>query len=156
MRHPAGSIIGNSVRVEPTLVLLYPCSLEVGDASGSLFAHSLSAPVHRRRGERRGAFNCAAGVAGQNRGRPRHDRPERMRDPSEAPTKNVKWLTNVTHPTLSVFLPDKSKNTGFAMVICPVGGHWLTKVIQLGCEYKPRRVMRIGGIDGRLRVFDII
>jgi len=50
--------------------------------------------------------------------------PERVRDPSEAPTKDAKWITNVTHPTLTVFLPDKSKNTGVAMVICPGGGYW--------------------------------
>jgi acetyl esterase/lipase len=32
-------------------------------------------------------------------------------------------ITNVTHPTLTVFLPPKDKNTGAAVVICPGGGY---------------------------------
>jgi acetyl esterase/lipase len=32
--------------------------------------------------------------------------------------------TNVTKPTLSVYLPPKGKNSGTAMVICPGGGYW--------------------------------
>ncbi len=50
--------------------------------------------------------------------------PERVRDPSDAPTKTAKWITNVTKPTLFVFRPPKEKNTGAAMVICPGGGYW--------------------------------
>src|SRR5713101_3799220 len=50
--------------------------------------------------------------------------PERVRGPSEAPTKNAKWLTNVTKPTITVFRPAKEKNTGAAMLICPGGGYW--------------------------------
>ena len=49
---------------------------------------------------------------------------ERVRAPSEAPTKNAKWITNVTEPTITVFRPETSKNTGAAMVICPGGGYW--------------------------------
>lgn len=33
-------------------------------------------------------------------------------------------ITNVTKPTLTVYLPEKDKNTGTAMVICPGGGYW--------------------------------
>ncbi len=33
-------------------------------------------------------------------------------------------ITNVTHPTLTVYRPDRDKNTGTAMVICPGGGYW--------------------------------
>jgi acetyl esterase/lipase len=34
-------------------------------------------------------------------------------------------VTNVTKPTLTVYLPDnKERNTGTAMVICPGGGYW--------------------------------
>jgi acetyl esterase/lipase len=50
--------------------------------------------------------------------------PERVRAPSEAPTKDAKWITNVTKPTLTVFRSDKEKNTGAAIVICPGGGYW--------------------------------
>ena len=38
-------------------------------------------------------------------------------------TANI--ITNVTQPTLTVYLPEnKQKNTGTAMVICPGGGYW--------------------------------
>ena len=50
--------------------------------------------------------------------------PERVRAPSEAPTKDAKWITNVTKPTITVFRPEIAKNTGAAMVICPGGGYW--------------------------------
>jgi acetyl esterase/lipase len=49
---------------------------------------------------------------------------ERVRTPSEAPTKDAKWITNVTRPTITVFRPANGKNTGAAMVICPGGGYW--------------------------------
>ena len=35
----------------------------------------------------------------------------------------MKLLTNVTHPTLSVFRPARGKDTGVAAVICPGGGY---------------------------------
>jgi acetyl esterase/lipase len=50
--------------------------------------------------------------------------PERVRDPEDAPTKDAKWITNVTKPTISVFRPPKKKDTGAAVVICPGGGYW--------------------------------
>src|SRR4026208_1316307 len=50
--------------------------------------------------------------------------PERVRAPSEAPTKTAKWITNVTKPTVTVFRPAKDKNTGTAVLICPGGGYW--------------------------------
>jgi len=50
--------------------------------------------------------------------------PERVRDPSDAPTKDAKWITGVTKPTITVFQPAKEKNTGAAMLICPGGGYW--------------------------------
>src|SRR5712692_436521 len=49
---------------------------------------------------------------------------EHIRPPENAPTKDAKWLTNVTKPTITVFRPEKGKNTGAAMVICPGGGYW--------------------------------
>ncbi len=50
--------------------------------------------------------------------------PERIRDPSDSPTKDAKWLTNVTTPTITVFRAPKRKNTGTAMIVCPGGGYW--------------------------------
>jgi acetyl esterase/lipase len=50
--------------------------------------------------------------------------PERVRAPSEAPTKNAKWITNVTKPSLTVYRPSKDQNTGAAVIICPGGGYW--------------------------------
>jgi acetyl esterase/lipase len=50
--------------------------------------------------------------------------PERVRKPDEAPTKNAKWITNVTTPTISVFRPSREKNTGAAVIVCPGGGYW--------------------------------
>jgi acetyl esterase/lipase len=41
--------------------------------------------------------------------------------PIVGPTKLV---TNVSKPTLTVYLPPKKTNTGTAMVICPGGGYW--------------------------------
>ncbi len=32
--------------------------------------------------------------------------------------------TNVTKPTITVYLPPEEKNTGTAMIICPGGGYW--------------------------------
>jgi acetyl esterase/lipase len=50
--------------------------------------------------------------------------PERVRAPAEAPTKDAKWITNVTKPTATVFPPTKDKNLRTAIVICPGGGYW--------------------------------
>jgi acetyl esterase/lipase len=50
--------------------------------------------------------------------------PERVRAPSEAPTKNAKWITNVTKPALAIFPAAKEKNTGTAVIVCPGGGYW--------------------------------
>jgi predicted amidohydrolase/acetyl esterase/lipase len=50
--------------------------------------------------------------------------PERVRAAAEAPTKDAKWITNVTRPTISVFRPDAANNARVAVVICPGGGYW--------------------------------
>jgi acetyl esterase/lipase len=50
--------------------------------------------------------------------------PERVRAPSESPTKDAKWVTDVTKPTISVFRPAKEDNTGTALIVCPGGGYW--------------------------------
>jgi acetyl esterase/lipase len=36
----------------------------------------------------------------------------------------TKLITNVSKPTLTIYRPDKDKNTETAMVICPGGGYW--------------------------------
>jgi predicted amidohydrolase/acetyl esterase/lipase len=50
--------------------------------------------------------------------------PERVRAAADAPTKDAKWITNVTRPTISVFRPDAGNNSRVAIVICPGGGYW--------------------------------
>jgi len=55
-----------------------------------------------------------AGIAGEERSRIHPS-------PLVGPTK---LITNVTRPTLTVYLPPKGFNTGTAMVICPGGGYW--------------------------------
>src|SRR5208283_6018807 len=41
----------------------------------------------------------------------------------KAGEKKVQRLTNVSKPTLTVFRPDKDKDTGASVVICPGGGY---------------------------------
>ncbi|HMC10488.1 MAG TPA: alpha/beta hydrolase [Pirellulaceae bacterium] len=36
----------------------------------------------------------------------------------------TRMVTNVTKPSISIFRPDKDKETGTAMLICPGGGYW--------------------------------
>lgn len=36
---------------------------------------------------------------------------------------NSGWITNVSSPELSIYLPDKPNNTGMAVLICPGGGY---------------------------------
>jgi acetyl esterase/lipase len=50
-----------------------------------------------------------------------HETSRIHQSPLVGPTK---LITNVTKPTLTVYLPDKAKNTGTAMIICPGGGYW--------------------------------
>jgi acetyl esterase/lipase len=50
--------------------------------------------------------------------------PERVRAPAEAPTKDAKWITNVTKPAITIFRPAMDRNTRTAIVICPGGGYW--------------------------------
>lgn len=39
-------------------------------------------------------------------------------------TEPTRMVTDVTHPTLTVYRPAKDKDTGTAMLICPGGGYW--------------------------------
>ncbi len=37
-------------------------------------------------------------------------------------------VRNIQDPTITIYLPDSSKNTGAAVVICPGGGYWLLAI----------------------------
>lgn len=74
----------------------------------------------------------------------------------------TKWLTNVTKPTLTVYRPAQSKNTGTAMLICPGGGYhnlgwdvegeevaaWLNSIGMTGIILKYRCPRRPGDVKG--------
>jgi acetyl esterase/lipase len=49
---------------------------------------------------------------------------ETFHPPPPGAPEDTKWLTNVTHPTLTVYLPAKDKATHTAILICPGGGYW--------------------------------
>ena len=60
--------------------------------------------------------------------------PERVRTPADAPSRDAKWITSVTKPTISVFRPDRRKNTRTAMIVCPGGGYWNLAIDKEGDE----------------------
>lgn len=39
-------------------------------------------------------------------------------------TKAIHFVLRVANPDLTIFLPEKSKNTGIAVIICPGGAYW--------------------------------
>lgn len=77
----------------------------------------------------------------------------------KAPTK---LITNVTKPTLTIYLPPKDRNTGTAMLICPGGGYhnlfwelegeevaaWLNSHGMTGIILKYRCPRRPGDVKG--------
>src|SRR5437868_7339234 len=50
------------------------------------------------------------------------------------PKDTVRRITNVTRPTLTAFLPDPSKATGTAVIICPGGGFRLLSIDNEGMD----------------------
>jgi acetyl esterase/lipase len=74
----------------------------------------------------------------------------------------IKWLTNVTKPTLTVIRPAKDKDTGAAALICPGGGYhnlawdkegtevaeWLNSLGVTGIVLKYRCPRRPGDVKG--------
>ncbi|MEP6583790.1 MAG: alpha/beta hydrolase [Ginsengibacter sp.] len=38
----------------------------------------------------------------------------------------------ISHPSLSIFLPEKEKATGAAVIICPGGGYWVASIVKEG------------------------
>jgi acetyl esterase/lipase len=85
---------------------------------------------------------------------------EKFIDIKSAP--NVKWLTNVTKPTLTIYRPAKDKDTGAAVLICPGGGYhnlawdlegeevadWLNSLGVTGIILKYRCPRRPGDVKG--------
>jgi hypothetical protein len=79
--------------------------------------------------------------------------------------KPVKWLTNVSKPTITVYRPAKDKDTGAAMVICPGGGltylawdvegeevaAWLNSIGITGIILKYRVPRRPDQLDAKFR-----
>jgi acetyl esterase/lipase len=75
---------------------------------------------------------------------------------------NVKWLTNVTKPTLTIYRPAQGKDTGAAVLICPGGGYhnlawdlegeevarWLNSLGVTGIILKYRCPRRPGDVKG--------
>jgi acetyl esterase/lipase len=79
--------------------------------------------------------------------------PERVRAAAEAPTKDAKWITNVSRPTISVFRPEAGKNARVAVVICPGGGYWNLAWDKEGEEVAARlNTMGITGVVLKYRV----
>lgn len=60
--------------------------------------------------------------------------PERVRRPDNSPTRDAKWITNVTVPTITVFRPQDKPNTGCALIVCPGGGYWNLAIDKEGEE----------------------
>lgn len=58
---------------------------------------------------------------------------EKLMPPHKEP-KPIQRLTNVTHPTISVYRPSKDKDTGAAIVICPGGGYSILAIDLEGTE----------------------
>jgi acetyl esterase/lipase len=48
-----------------------------------------------------------------------------VKEKSEINADSVWLLSNVVEPTVTVFLPEKGKANGTAVVICPGGGYWV-------------------------------
>jgi acetyl esterase/lipase len=47
-------------------------------------------------------------------------------------------ISKISRPTLTIFLPEKSKATGAAVVICPGGGYWVTASKHEGTDVAKR------------------
>ena len=48
---------------------------------------------------------------------------EEVYEKREHQGKDIGWLTGVSRPTLTLYVPDESKRTGAGIVICPGGGY---------------------------------
>ena len=78
---------------------------------------------------------------------------EQWQHPADRDEDLVRW---VTEPTIRVFLPEKSKNTGAAVLICPGGGYNIIEIDKEG--YKVARKLQQLGIAGivlKYRHYDV-
>src|SRR4051794_15132179 len=48
--------------------------------------------------------------------------------------RRIQKITNVSKPTLAVYRPDKAKDTGAAVIVCPGGGHYILAYDHEGTE----------------------
>lgn len=55
--------------------------------------------------------------------------------PQPEETFEGKMVRFVSEPTLTIYTPDKDKNTGAAIVICPGGGYWIEAMDHEGYAY---------------------
>lgn len=53
----------------------------------------------------------------------------------EVSEKDGWWITNISHPTLTIYSPVKEKNTGVAVIICPGGGYMGLAIQHEGEEF---------------------
>jgi acetyl esterase/lipase len=44
----------------------------------------------------------------------------------------VTFISNITKPTLTVFMPDQGKANGTSVIICPGGGYWVNAIMHEG------------------------
>lgn len=72
--------------------------------------------------------------------------PERVRAPEEAPTRDAKWITNVTVPSISLYRPPPESNTRVCVLIFPGGGYWNLAIDKEGGEVAKK--MNSYGITG--------
>jgi acetyl esterase/lipase len=68
---------------------------------------------------------------------PNNKIPNAKEVPDEEKTEKdgeVTFVSNITRPTLSVFLPDQAKANGTAVIICPGGGYWVNAITHEGTD----------------------
>ncbi len=74
--------------------------------------------------------------------------PEKNIPPGEERTwvDGIQRIENISEAELYVYLPEKEKNTGAAMVICPGGGYWIAAIEHEG--YQIAEFLKANGIAG--------
>lgn len=55
-------------------------------------------------------------------------------------------ISNISIPTITIFQPQKAKNTGKAVIICPGGGYWLLTTYKEGSDFA--KFLADNGITG--------
>lgn len=94
--------------------------------------------------------------------------PEELRPPQTKQRADVKRLTNVSQPTLTLFQPPEGQRNGAAVVVCPGGGYsilawdlegtevaqWLNSIGVTALVLKYRVPRRDGDTDNKLPLMD--